>query len=254
MAEQNEAPAAEAQPQSSGGAFVPSFTSASLLSRYAVPFQTYLQQHPTVNHKSNDYPIVAIASGAVVIRTWPRSAIIDASGPHSEHHNPSESYTQPRVLLLRRAATDSMPNLWEVPGGAVDAEDPSILHGVARELFEEAGLNASHISALVGVEGGQVFATRRGLLVSKLHFLVEVGFAGADGEHSNVKLDYKEHSAFCWATEEECASERLRKSIRSGDGTEEVTRIPFTTPEQKAAVLEGFRVFHAQQTSPVERQ
>ncbi|KAM0518088.1 hypothetical protein ACHAPE_004493 [Trichoderma viride] len=41
---------------------------------------------------------------------------------------------QNRVLLVQRAAHDSMPNLWEAPGGAVDAEDASVLHGCAREM------------------------------------------------------------------------------------------------------------------------
>lgn len=40
-----------------------------------------------------------------------------------------------RVLLVQRAATDSMPNRWEIPGGAVDREDGSILEGAVREVW-----------------------------------------------------------------------------------------------------------------------
>jgi 8-oxo-dGTP pyrophosphatase MutT (NUDIX family) len=29
-----------------------------------------------------------------------------------------------------------MPNKWELPGGAVDDDDPTILHAAARELAE----------------------------------------------------------------------------------------------------------------------
>ncbi|KAI8948254.1 NUDIX hydrolase domain-like protein [Xylaria longipes] len=47
-----------------------------------------------------------------------------------------------RLLLVQRAPTDSYPLRWEVPGGAIDAEDESILHGLARELWEETGLRA----------------------------------------------------------------------------------------------------------------
>lgn len=53
-----------------------------------------------------------------------------------------------KVFVLRRASHDSMPNRGEVPGGAVDAEDPTILHGAARELMEEAGLEATRFRRL----------------------------------------------------------------------------------------------------------
>jgi 8-oxo-dGTP pyrophosphatase MutT (NUDIX family) len=44
-----------------------------------------------------------------------------------------------RVLLLRRAAWDSYPCAWELPGGKVDAGE-AVEAAAARELFEEAGL------------------------------------------------------------------------------------------------------------------
>jgi len=52
---------------------------------------------------------------------------------------------QNKILLVQRAATDSMPNKWEIPGGAADEEDPSLLHACARELWEEAGLVATRL-------------------------------------------------------------------------------------------------------------
>ena len=44
-----------------------------------------------------------------------------------------------RVLLVRRAASDSMPGRWELPGGKLD-RDELVLEGLARELEEETGL------------------------------------------------------------------------------------------------------------------
>jgi 8-oxo-dGTP diphosphatase len=44
-----------------------------------------------------------------------------------------------RVLLVRRAAWDSLPGLWELPGGKVDRGEP-VLEALARELEEETGL------------------------------------------------------------------------------------------------------------------
>ena len=48
-----------------------------------------------------------------------------------------------------------MSNRWEVPGGAVDLEDETILHGVAREAWEESGLKVTAIGPQVGTAEGK---------------------------------------------------------------------------------------------------
>lgn len=58
--------------------------------------------------------------------------------------------SNPRILLLQRASSDEDPDKWEPPGGACDDDDETILHAAARELKEEAGLDAAHIGGLVG--------------------------------------------------------------------------------------------------------
>jgi 8-oxo-dGTP diphosphatase len=40
-----------------------------------------------------------------------------------------------RVLLVRRAAWDSLPGQWELPGGKVDPSEP-VLNALSRELYE----------------------------------------------------------------------------------------------------------------------
>ena len=71
-----------------------------------------------------------------------------------------------KVLLIQRPKHDSMPNRWEGPGGACDDEDPTILHGAARELWEEVGLVAKRFTPLVtdgpDPEIGQVLPNRIG--------------------------------------------------------------------------------------------
>ena len=129
----------------------------------------------------------------------------------------------PRILLIQRAATDSMPNLWEIPGGGCDDDDPTILHSVARELWEEAGLTASMIGPRVGAD--HIFTTSSGKVVCKLNFLIQAR------KGAKVKLDPNEHQNYAWATEKEV------KSYRSGS-----TELIFTKREQEAVILETFEL------------
>jgi hypothetical protein len=99
------------------------FTYHSSASPFAVSLQTYLAEHSDPR-----YSYVAI--GALVF-------------------DKLES-TKSRVPLLQRSAGDSMPSRWEVPGGGCDDIDESILHAVARELWEEAGLKATFIGQPIG--------------------------------------------------------------------------------------------------------
>ncbi|KAI1093281.1 NUDIX hydrolase domain-like protein [Rostrohypoxylon terebratum] len=127
-----------------------------------------------------------------------------------------------KILLVQRAAHDSLPSLWEIPGGACDFEDKSLLHGVARELWEESGLRASFIGPLIGE--GEVFFTKEGdWCMCKYSFLTEV-------EGYEVTLDPNEHQAFLWVTEEEA------RSGKCGD-----VKFDFTFPQQRQAVLEAFQ-------------
>jgi 8-oxo-dGTP pyrophosphatase MutT (NUDIX family) len=174
------------------------FTAHPSISSFAVPCETYLSTHP-----GEKFQYHFIATGALVF---------DASTPE-------------RILLIQRAAHDSMPGRWEIPGGACDKEDLSILDGVARELWEETGLAASSIGPQVG--DGHYFLTRSGKLVCKFNFLVDAG-KGADGK-LDVKLDPNEHQNYVWAGEEEVKTRKVGN-----------LNLKFTTREQEAVVLEAF--------------
>jgi 8-oxo-dGTP pyrophosphatase MutT (NUDIX family) len=177
------------------------FTAHPSNSSFTVPCQAYFATHPA-EHAKYQY----IATGALVF---------DASA------------APVRILLIQRAAGDSMPGRWEIPGGGCDDEDPSILHGVARELWEEAGLTAARIGPRVGES--YVFVSRSGKVVRKFNFVVEA--ERGVGERLDVKLDPEEHQSYVWAGEEEVRARRV------GD-----VELVFTTAEQEAVVLEAFRV------------
>lgn len=133
-----------------------------------------------------------------------------------------------------------MPDLWEIPGGAVD-EGETLLAGAAREVLEESGLVAKKIVKLLvhdkiaggreGVEGGYLFHTSRGLKVVKFTFVVEVE------DSSALKLTPEEHQDYVWATEEEC---RAKKVVRGGQEGKGDVDLVFTSVAQEAAIFKAF--------------
>lgn len=158
----------------------------------------------------------------------------------------SRATGEDRVLLIQRAPHDSLPLLWEIPGGACDWEDESLFHGVARELWEEAGLKMTNVVRQVGKEEG--FIMRNGRAVAKVTFEVEVetpkptqSEGGSETEAlPEAVLDPNEHVRFLWPTEEEC---RLGKvTVPGSGGEEEVVDLNFTTKHQKWVVLLGFKL------------
>ncbi|KAH6612327.1 NUDIX hydrolase domain-like protein [Chaetomium sp. MPI-SDFR-AT-0129] len=149
-----------------------------------------------------------------------------------------------RVLLIQRAAHDSMPLQWEIPGGAADGKDDfTLMHAAVRELWEEAGLKAKRV--LRQVSGIHPLITRRKNLVGKVTFEVEVEVEeGGEKKLPKVTLDPNEHARFLWATEEECAADQVK--VLGVDGEEvvdaEVVKIRYTAKEQKMAILDGFKL------------
>ncbi|KAK1989159.1 NUDIX hydrolase domain-like protein [Colletotrichum cereale] len=148
-----------------------------------------------------------------------------------------------RVLLLQRAAHDSMPLRWEAPGGAVDDADTSVLAACARELREESGLEAVRVVRVVsegpGKEPGSFLTNRTGTLaLRRFAFEVEVAAQpsppgeddGGDGDELVVRTDPEEHADHVWASEEEVARERV------GDKD-----IPITNAQMASLILDGFR-------------
>ena len=135
-----------------------------------------------------------------------------------------------KVLLIQRADHDSMPNRWEIPGGAVDDEDPTILHGAARELWEESGLVAKRFTHVVTEgpdrEPGQVFPnSTKTKTWCRFSFHVEVERCDV------VKVDPHEHQDFVWASERDILEQKI------GDRKLAITRESMT-----ALILEAFRL------------
>jgi 8-oxo-dGTP pyrophosphatase MutT (NUDIX family) len=135
-----------------------------------------------------------------------------------------------RQLLVQRAAHDSSPNKWEVPGGAADPGDATLFHAAARELWEEAGLVVTRVRRAVtegqGRGEGSLFANRKGT-----RFYCRFSFEVAVEAWEGVSLDPNEHQDFVWATEEE---------VRRGVVGER--RIEVSNFQMKRLILEAFRL------------
>ncbi len=140
------------------------------------------------------------------------------------------------------------PNLWEIPGGSSEPSDPTILHSVAREVFEETGLTVCNFKGLVGE--GVEFSTGRSNKVKKwlkLAFEVEVmeipsprhqsqRVAGSGAElrleEIAIMLDPEEHQRYAWVTEEEVRG--------TGPGAYQIT-----TKAQREMMLQAFALHNA---------
>lgn len=96
----------------------PPFTLHPSLAPFSVSLSAYLASNPTISR--------LLVSAAVI---QPRSI---AS----------------QTLLAQRAASNGLPLQWECPGGSIDSSDPTILHTLQRELFEETGLALTRVVAL----------------------------------------------------------------------------------------------------------
>lgn len=53
-----------------------------------------------------------------------------------------------RLLLVRNRRRNGSHD-WSTPGGVIDPEDPSVLHGLAREVEEETGLRVTEWGGLL---------------------------------------------------------------------------------------------------------
>ncbi|KAL6921426.1 hypothetical protein ACHAPO_004874 [Fusarium lateritium] len=170
-----------------------------------------------------------------------------ASHPPIQHLIAGALVTNPRgqILLLRRAAHDSWPLLWEVPGGSVDDVDADLVAGAVRELWEEAGLRAKAVKGVVGIAPieepmpDDPLEKDLEVLYDMLVFRADDGVWGkltvwVDVEScEDVEIDEDEHAEFAWVTEEEA----LRSTFKDG------RKLDFVSEGVRRNVLEGFRLW-----------
>ncbi|TEA12243.1 hypothetical protein C8034_v006006 [Colletotrichum sidae] len=110
----------------------------------------------------------------------------------------------PQVLLLKRNASEaSYPNVFEMPGGKVDATDSTIRDALVREVAEETQLTVVDVKAPLSpiayttekrdknADGVERVVKRHAF---QLSYIVSV-----QGDGSNFRVNKDEHSEGIWA-------------------------------------------------------
>ena len=128
------------------------------------------------------------------------------------------SSKMPRILLLKRALHEPyFPNVFELPSGKVDPNDPTLKYALAREVQEETGLEVTEILAelkpmIYRTEKKVIDDTGREVLVSKTAVQLNYVVSVSSGE---VKLSANEHSESNWAAEEDLFSLNITGAMRT---------------------------------------
>ncbi|KAH7358217.1 NUDIX hydrolase domain-like protein [Plectosphaerella cucumerina] len=150
------------------------------------------------------------------------------------HHGP-----ELRVLLVQRAPEEALPNVWEIPGGSAEPSEPNLVTSATRELYEETGLRATAVVAMLGMytwtdtdPSGEPIRRRDGSISrwKKWSFVAEVE-GGSEDETPKVVLDPAEHQAYVWASESEVLADK------SGD-----VDLVWTSADQKTDVARSFEI------------
>jgi 8-oxo-dGTP pyrophosphatase MutT (NUDIX family) len=191
----------------------------SHLQSFAIPLSQFRAQR-----SQSEYRILVVGACIFSTRSPPFSFIpvntSNADRATSEDASTDineKEFPEPHILLIQRVGKDSMANKWEIPGGGIDDTDPTILHGLAREVFEETGL---HLTRVVDLIEMQECLWRRGKYC-KWSFEIEVAEIPpphrshtphqhdekpADGVKDlasiPIILDPEEHQSFAWVTED----------------------------------------------------
>lgn len=108
-----------------------------------------------------------------------------------------------RILLLHRQENKSQGNLWGIPGGKLDkGETPR--QAVIREIKEETSYDFSNQPI---EELGTVFIEYN----DKDHFIYHMFRTQLHEDPSAVKINFKEHKGFTWATPQDSLKFELIK-------------------------------------------
>lgn len=110
-----------------------------------------------------------------------------------------------KFLIMKRAPHDTMPGLWEFPGGKVDAEE-KLIDSAKREVKEESGLIPNKLEYKGYTER---FSEDRNVK-SGYHTIVHHFYC--NDFNGEIKVS-EEHTEFKWVTKSEILKMKVGKEV-----------------------------------------
>jgi len=107
-----------------------------------------------------------------------------------------------KLLILKRCAHDFMPNIYELPGGGLEAHE-SLIQALERELHEETNCT---IDKLIGYVGHLDFPSSDGLLTRRFNFLIY--------PKTPFLIQLTEHQDHCWILPEDADQYEITPQTR----------------------------------------
>ncbi|KAI3333810.1 NUDIX hydrolase domain-like protein [Ustulina deusta] len=112
------------------------------------------------------------------------------------------------LLLKRRADEKHYPNVYEIPGGKVEHDDPTIQDAITREVLEESNLSVKDVSRPLSVityttESGA--GTRN---VIQLSYVITV-------QDTQFQVNPEEHSTGIWANIDMLAQLEITQDMKT---------------------------------------
>jgi len=109
-----------------------------------------------------------------------------------------------KVLCLKRAGTDFMPGLYELPSGKVEAQE-DLDAALVREVKEESNLTVTEINQYIGHFDYQ---SRSGISTRQLNFVVSIN------PDDKVMLNPEEHEGYSWISATEIRNYNISAEVQ----------------------------------------
>jgi len=113
----------------------------------------------------------------------------------------------PFLLLLRRAWEDSLPGVWEIPGGGVEPGE-SFQEAARRELAEETGIRSDDLRE-IHHQTGSAPRDFRSTMLELAVFLLRIS------PRPEVRVVPGEHSEYLWANPQDLRRLQMMELNRS---------------------------------------
>lgn len=107
-----------------------------------------------------------------------------------------------KLLILKRRSDDFIPNIYELPGGGLEAGE-TLLNALNRELKEETNCN---IDKIMGYIGYIDFPSSKGLLTRRFNFLVQPTLP--------LSIQLTEHADYKWILPVEAVQYHITQQTR----------------------------------------